>query len=214
MRSKAWSVALVCGWFSVVGLGCSSSSSPAGPSDSGSTSIVDAGSLADTGVTAESGGGDGGETLCAKYGGQPMVAAMIPGILGVIAGDCRVDAYFATLGMAKINHIADCMVNQVGGLFQCPGVVYAGSVDTKGVACLDMKTAHMGMGLSVGDFNALVDDIAKGLTMGGVSAADIQSAAPALMGMEPDIVESTATSTTRGACDGGTESGTTDAAGD
>jgi hypothetical protein len=155
------------------------------------------------------GGGDAGQTLCAKYGGQPKVAAMIPHMLGAISADCRVNAFFASLPATTINHIADCMVNQVGNLFQCPGVTYAGSTDTQGVACRDMKTAHMGLGISNGDFNALVDDVASGLMTSGVDSADIASAAPALMGMQPDIVENQSTAPTKGTCDGGTGDGGT-----
>jgi hypothetical protein len=133
--------------------------------------------------------------------------------LAHILGDCRVNAFFAPLGTAKINHIADCMVTQVSELFACPGFKYAGSEDKKGVACAEMKSARAKLGISDGDFSALVDDMTSGLMSAGVSSSDIAAAAPALADMKPDIVMSSSTKPTREACsgDGGAanDSGTT-----
>jgi hypothetical protein len=172
----------------------------------------------DGGSSGSGGGGSGGEdsgstsdsgatTLCAKYGGADEVAGLVPPILGAISGDCRVNSFFAVLSEEKINHIAECMVIQVSELFGCPGFTYEGSEDSNGEPCVDMVTAHATLNISDGDFNALVDDMASGLMEGGVSGADIQSVAPVIAGMKPDIVQDDSTDVTQAACDGGVDGG-------
>jgi hypothetical protein len=52
-----------------------------------------------------------------------------------------------------------------------------------------MADAHAGLGISQGDFDALIEDVVAGMTEAGIESQDIAAAAPALLGMQPDIVE-------------------------
>lgn len=144
---------------------------------------------------------DAGQTLCAKYGGAKEIPGIVEKVLEAISGDCRVNSFFASLSEDKLTHISDCMVIQVGELFGCPGVEYAGSEDSAGEPCRNMKESHDGLGISKGDFDALVDDMAEGLSAAGVDAEDIEAAAPAFTDMEPDIVESDDTDPSQDACE-------------
>ena len=88
------------------------------------------------------------QSLCEKYGGPDSVAMVVQGVVAEIAGDCRVNTFFTSLTADELGHVGECLTTQVQELFGCEGVTYAGSEDSKGVACRDMKTAHMGMGVS------------------------------------------------------------------
>ncbi len=131
-----------------------------------------------------------GETLCAKYGGAAVVQSVVENqVLGAIAGDCRVNTFFTSLNEDAFTRVSECLVIQVQELFACEGVVYAGSEASNGLPCRDMRQAHLGLGISSGDFDALIEDVVAGLSEAGVEEADIAAAAPALLGMESDIVE-------------------------
>jgi hemoglobin len=174
----------------VGGAGCSDD-------DGGSKAGLDAGSdaaVAPPDATAQS--------LCDKYGGAAAIDTVIRKkvIEEQIATDCRISPFFTTLTPTALGHVADCLSIQAQGLFGCTSatgtaITYAGSKDSKGVACRDMKSSHTGLGISKGDFDALIDDVAKGLTAAGVSSIDIGMAAPALVGMQSDIVEKPAVTT-------------------
>lgn len=128
-------------------------------------------------------------TLCSKYGGAAAVDAVVQGhIVPAIAGDCRINSFFTSLSADGLSHVAECLSIQVQGMFGCPGVTYAGSRDARGVPCRDMVEAHVGLQLSQGDFDALIEDVVAGLTAAGVEEADINAAAPALLGMQSAIV--------------------------
>jgi hypothetical protein len=168
-------------------------------------------------------------TLCGKYGGpMNIMTVMRENVLGEIAADCRVAGFFAPLRETTVGHIAECLGIMAQELFGCPGVVYEGSMSSYDKPCRDMRSAHLGLGISQGDFDALIEDVVVGLTAAGVEEADIMAAAPALLGMQGDIVESTSTTPTKltcpvpeagaadgaaiegGATDGATEGGATD----
>jgi hemoglobin len=147
-------------------------------------------------------------TLCAKYGGADAVASVIKNqVIGEIAADCRINAFFTTLSQAGLTRVSDCLAIQAQQLFACPGVTYAGASATNSLPCRSMSEAHAGLGVSEGDFMALIEDVAAGLGSAGVEEADIAAAAPALMGLKPDIVEDTATEPTRAGCDAGAGDG-------
>jgi hypothetical protein len=63
-----------------------------------------------------------------------------------------------------------------------------------------MEAAHEGLGLSNGDFDALLEDVAVGLAAAGVSGADIDTLSPTLLDMEEDIVELESEETTESEC--------------
>ncbi|MET0384635.1 MAG: hypothetical protein ABW321_01690 [Polyangiales bacterium] len=135
-------------------------------------------------------GGGGAGTLCAKYGGAEAVDGVVrEHIVPALAGDCRISPFFTTLTPAALLHVEDCLAIQVQGLFGCPGVTYEGSEDSAGAECRDMRASHANLGVSSGDFAALIDDVVKGLTEAGVAGADIQAAAPALLGLKDEVTE-------------------------
>lgn len=157
----------------------------------------------DAGVPDAESGGD--KSLCAKYGGAANIEKVIKEkVVGEIAGDCRINTFFTTLPEPRLTRVADCLAIQGQELFGCPGIKYAGSKASNDLPCRDMKTSHMGLAISDADFAALIEDVAAGLTKAGVSSEDIGAAAPALLGLKPDIVEGTAMGTTKSICDAGT----------
>jgi hypothetical protein len=171
----------------------------------GGTGGTSTGGSGGSGASGGTGGSAGGaQTLCQKYGGPGTVETAIGLVVQEIGNDCRINSFFATANLA---HVQGCLTIQAQELFQCEGITYAGS-DFEGTPCRSMKDAHAGLGIGKGDFDALIDDVVKGLTAAGVESADIQAAAPALLGMESDIVENaSATDPTMSSCDGGTGDG-------
>jgi hemoglobin len=172
------------------------SGSPAATTGNGSSSSSSS-NAASTGT-----GGMGEMTLCEKYGGAANVATVVStNIIGTIAQDCRINAFFTSLPPAGLTHVTECLTIQVQELFGCEGITYQGSMDSAGMPCRDMQTTHAGLGISKGDFDALIEDAAAGLTDAGVDMADIAAAAPALLAMEGDIVEDpNNTMPTQGTC--------------
>jgi hypothetical protein len=87
-------------------------------------------------ATAGSSGSSGsaGTTLCAKYGGAEAVAGVIKNqVIGEIAADCRISAFFTTLSVDGLTRVSDCLATQE--LFGCPGVTYTGASASNGLPC-------------------------------------------------------------------------------
>jgi hypothetical protein len=160
------------------------------------------GGMSATGGAATGGGaGQANMSLCAKYGGAENVAKVVRmNVIGAIAGDCRINTFFTSLSADAFKRVDDCLTIQVQELFGCPGITYAGAKASNGLACRSMVAAHTGLGISTGDFDALIEDTVAGLTEAGVAGADIGAAAPSLLGLKPAIVESASTSPTKGMC--------------
>lgn len=129
-------------------------------------------------------------SLCQKYGGAGVIDSVITGpVVSKLAGDCRINTFFTSLSETALNHVAECLSIQGQEVFGCKGVTYAGSMDSKGAACRSMAAAHLGLSISDGDFQALLDDVVAALTEAGVASGDIAAAAPAFLGLKDDIVE-------------------------
>jgi hypothetical protein len=152
------------------------------------------------------------ETPCSRAGGAATVASLIydkanpannDTLVGRFAGDCRINAFF-DVPKAALDHVGECLTIQVQELFGCPGVTYSGSKSSGGQVCRDMKTAHTGLAISQGDFDALIQDTAafvQPLVAAGVlTEAEFTAAAGVLVGLGPDIVEDPATSPTLAMC--------------
>ncbi len=165
------------------------------------------------GGTAGTGGsaGDGGVmSLCEKYGGKAGVASAVNAAVGEVAGDCRISAFFTTLPEQQLTHVVECLTMQSQELFGCAGVTYAGSRDSMNVPCRTMTEAHRDLTISVADFDAFIEDVVAGLTTAGVSAADIDTVAPTLLGLKDSIVRSDAGTVTQPitCTDGGADAAT------
>ena len=139
--------------------------------------------------TADGGTDAAPQTLCAKYGGPAAIASVMKTqVYDAIGADCRVNAFFTALSRDATLRVGDCLAVQAQELFGCPGVVYAGSMASNGLPCRSMTAAHAGLNISAGDFDALIEDVVAGLTEAGVEPDDIALAAPALLGLQPEIV--------------------------
>jgi hypothetical protein len=127
--------------------------------------------------------------LCAKYGGMGSVRQVTARLLANITGDCRIRAFFAGLTGAGGQRVQDCLSIQIGELFGCAGVSYAQARADNGLECRDMRTSHIGLGVTAADFAALLEDVGTGLAAAGIDAADIDAAASSLRALAPHIVE-------------------------
>ena len=197
------------------GGGASSGATSKGGSGGKGGSSGNGGKTASGGETASAGadaGGAGGagpqQSLCEKYGGEDNVATVVEmNVIGAIAADCRISAHFTELPADDFTHVVECLTTQVQELFGCEGIIYAGSESSTGMPCRSMIEAHAGLGISKGDFDALIEDVVSGLTEAGVEDADIAAAAPALLSLEDAIVEDESTAETKAACAGGASAG-------
>lgn len=129
-------------------------------------------------------------SVCDKYGGAEAVRKVVSDfVVPALVQDCRINAYFAALTEPGVQRVDECLGIQVQELFGCEGVTYAGSHASNGLPCRSMAKAHIGLQISQGDFDALIEDVVSALSAAGVTTEDIGLAAPALLGMQADIVE-------------------------
>ena len=123
-------------------------------------------------------------TLCEKLGGEPGIGELINTAFGVILTDDKVNGYFLNNDVDASN-LGACLVKQIGELATCEGVVYD---------CLDMKSAHMGLGISANDFMDFAVDFSAALDTHQMAHPELldqdkMDILTALAGMAPDIVE-------------------------
>ena len=121
-------------------IGCSSTSNTASTDTTASPSTS---AKATTGTA-------GADTLYTKLGGGPALTAVVGTFLGNVAADTRINSFFKT---TNIPNLQTQLVNQIGQATGGPER-YTGR---------DMKTVHANLGISVADFNALVEDLSKAL---------------------------------------------------
>jgi hypothetical protein len=157
-------------------------------------------------------------TPCSRAGGAAAVYGAVYNkanpvdantLVGAFAADCKINAFFTSLTPTALNHVGECLATQVQELFGCEGITYAGSKDSAGVACRDMKTTHAGLNISKGDFDALIGDVVTFVTplkdAGVLTEAEFNAAAGVLLGLQSDIVEkpevTTPTKKSCNACD-------------
>jgi len=121
------------------------------------------------------------KTLYQRLGGKKAIVAVVDEFVGRVAADTRINHYFAAaaadpqhLAMFKMK-LADQICMAAGG--PCK---YTGK---------DMKTAHMGMGISTADFDALVEDLVAALDKFKVGEREKGELLGALGPMKGDIVE-------------------------
>jgi hemoglobin len=121
------------------------------------------------------------KSLYDRLGGKKSIAAVVDEFVGRVAGDKRINAFFAaTAGdPARLKTFKGNLVDQI---CQASG----GPCKYKGK---DMKTAHMGMGIASGDFDALVEDLVAALDKFKVGAHEKDQLLGALAPMKSDIVE-------------------------
>jgi hemoglobin len=114
-------------------------------------------------------------SLYDRLGGKDAITAVVDDFVGNVAGDKRINAFFAN---ADIPGLKQKLVDQICSATGGP-CTYGGK---------DMKTAHQGMGVKEADFNALVEDLVKSLDKFKVGEKEKADLLGALGGMKGDIV--------------------------
>lgn len=121
------------------------------------------------------------DTLFKRLGGKKAITAVVDDFVGNCAGDERINKFFAATAADKTrlkkfkNHLVDQICEASGGPCKYKGK--------------DMTTAHKGMGVTEGDFNALVENLVKSLDKFKVAEADKQTLLGVLGPMKDQIVE-------------------------
>lgn len=121
------------------------------------------------------------ETLYHRLGGKKSITAVVDEFVGRVAADNRINAFFKDTA-ADPQRLASFKKKLVDQICQATGgpCKYTGK---------DMKSAHAGMGISGGDFNALVEDLSGALDKFHVGDREKGELLGALAPMKSDIVE-------------------------
>ena len=120
------------------------------------------------------------KTLYERLGGKKSITAVVDDFVGRVAGDSRINSFFKDTA-ADPKRLAKFKKNLVDQICQASGgpCKYMGK---------DMKTAHAGMGITSGDFNALVEDLVAALDKFKVGDKEKNELLGALGPMKSDIV--------------------------
>jgi hemoglobin len=141
----------------------------------GCSSDDESGAPATTSTTAAPPTTPAGPSLYDRLGGGEAVTAVVASFLATVAADDRINAFFASTDLARLQ---TQVVNQLGQATGGPQV-YEGA---------SMRTAHEGLGITVADFNAFVEDLVLTLDNAGVPAPEKQELLDLLAPMQSDIV--------------------------
>lgn len=115
------------------------------------------------------------KSLYERLGGQPAIQAVVDDFIGNVAGDTRINAFFAHTDIAHLNKM---LVEQICQATGGP-CTYTGR---------SMKAAHASMNIQNSHFNALVEDLAKSLNKFNVPQKEQNELLSALAAMKSDIV--------------------------
>ncbi len=120
------------------------------------------------------------KSLYSRLGGKKAITAVVDQFVTNCATDNRINKFFADTANDP-KRLAKFKTNLINQICQASGgpCKYTGK---------DMKTAHKGMGISDGDFNALVEDLVKALDKFNVGATEKNELLGALGPMKGDIV--------------------------
>lgn len=151
-----------------------------------STTDVNTSTLtSDTETSATSDTGDVDSELCVHLGGHTGLSALVAFFLENVVADARINAYFLRSDLDFAN-LGQCVVAQLGEAVGCAGVVYS---------CMDMLTAHAGLGISTTDFNDFAEDFFaawdehKAMNAPDLTDDDLTAVIDVLTAMAPDIIE-------------------------
>jgi hemoglobin len=126
-------------------------------------------------ATATASAGAATETLYARLGGEPAVQATVDQFLTNVAGDDRINSFFANTNLERLNTL---LVEQIGEATGGPQK-YSGR---------DMKATHAGLEITMDDFNALVEDLVAALDSLDVPEQEQMELLALLGPMQSDIV--------------------------
>jgi hemoglobin len=117
-----------------------------------------------------------GSSLYDRLGGASAIATVVDDLVARCAGDDRINKKFARTDIPRLKQmLADQISEATGG-----PVTYTGR---------DMKETHRGMGVTAGEFDALVEDLVATLNQFDVPQAEQQELLGLLGPMRGDIVE-------------------------
>jgi hemoglobin len=122
------------------------------------------------------------KSLYERLGGSGAITAVVQDFRDRCGGDSRINAKFARTDMARLTSMLIDQVTEATG----------GPATYKG---RDMKTAHTDMGVTAGEFNALVEDLVATLSKFGVGKAEQEELLGILGPLKSDIVEVDSTQT-------------------
>ena len=115
------------------------------------------------------------KSLYDRLGGKDAIVAVVDDFVGNVAADNRINRYFAKTDIPRLKrNLVDQICAATGG--PC---TYTGR---------DMKSAHAGMGVTSGHFNALVQDLQKTLRKFKVPKKEQGELLAVLGPMKADIV--------------------------
>jgi hemoglobin len=120
---------------------------------------------------------DGGSrSLYDRLGGKGAITAVVDTFVGNVAGDKRINGYFASTNIPTLKmHLVNQICEASGGPCR-----YTGRT---------MKQTHAGMGVNDAAFNALVEDLVKALDHHKVGKKEQDDLLGVLGPMKGDIVE-------------------------
>ncbi|MFY9611042.1 MAG: group 1 truncated hemoglobin [Blastocatellia bacterium] len=120
------------------------------------------------------------KSLYSRLGGRKGITSVVEEFVNNCATDTRINKFFADTAKDP-DRLAKFKANLVDQICNASG----GPCKYKGK---NMKTAHMGMGITDADFNALVEDLVKALDKYNVGATEKNELLGALGGMKGDII--------------------------
>jgi len=123
-------------------------------------------------------------SLYDRLGGKNAIEAVVVEMLENVKADDRIKGKFVNAGLDSPNsNLQGKLVDQICAAAGGP-CTYSGK---------DMKSAHMGMGITEAEFNALVEDLVKALDKYKVAEKDKADLLAILAPMKKDIVEAATT---------------------
>lgn len=117
-----------------------------------------------------------GDSLHDRLGGGSAIAAVVDDFVARCAADDRINKKFARTDIPRLKKmLVDQVTNATGG-----PATYSGR---------DMKETHLGMGVTGGEFDALVEDLVSTLDSLGVAKGEQGELLGILGPLRSDIVE-------------------------
>lgn len=122
------------------------------------------------------------KSLYERLGGKEAITAVVDEFAGRVLADARINQKFGKSDPVRLKaQLVDQICFASGGPCQYTG--------------RDMKTVHTNMGVTEGEFNALVEDLVGALDKFNVPAAEKNELLGLLGPMKPEIVEINSTAT-------------------
>jgi hemoglobin len=116
------------------------------------------------------------DTLYERLGGKDAITAVVDDFVARCAGDDRINGKFARTDISRLKTMLVDQICQASG----GPCTYQGR---------DMRETHDGMGVTAGEFDALVEDLVATLNQFGVPKATQDELLGLLGPMRADIVE-------------------------